>query len=82
MVVVVVVVVVVVLVGAVVVVGVVVVMVAVTVLVTDAGVGRPWASWMMPKMISPIRTAINTPQPANARGLRHPGVGSGGGCWP
>lgn len=71
-------------VGRVVVVGTVVVVVGevvvtVTVVVTDAGVGRPWASWMMPYTISAMRAAISTPQPANASGLRHPGVG-GVGC--
>ncbi|MDT5174502.1 MAG: hypothetical protein QOG37_1753 [Mycobacterium sp.] len=33
-------------------------------------------------MISPMRTAINTPHPTNARGFRQPGVGWGGGSWP
>ncbi len=67
-------------VGAVVVVGGVVV---VTVVVTDAGVGRPCASWMMPYTISAMRAAISTPHPTNASGLRHPGVGGvGWGCCP
>lgn len=59
-------------VGAVVVVGGMVVVV--TVVVTDAGVGRPRASWMMPYTITAMRAAISTPQPTNASGLRHPGM--------
>ncbi|VAZ71164.1 hypothetical protein LAUMK4_00328 [Mycobacterium persicum] len=59
-------------VGAVVVVGGMVVVV--TVVVTDAGVGRPCASWMMPYTITAMRAAISTPQPTNASGLRHPGM--------
>ncbi len=38
--------------------------------------GAPWASWMMPQTISAIRMAIRVPQPANAMGLRQPGIGS------
>ncbi|WP_075546369.1 hypothetical protein [Mycobacterium persicum] len=48
--------------------------VVVTVVVTDAGVGRPCASWMMPYTITAMRAAISTPQPTNASGLRHPGM--------
>jgi hypothetical protein len=53
----------------------------VVVVVTGAGGGGPWASWMMPQMISATRTAISTPHPTSAIGLRHPGMGSSGsGC--
>lgn len=55
-----------------------VVVVVVVVVVTGAGAGGPWTSWMMPQMISPTRTAIRTPHPTNAIGLRHPGIGSSG----
>lgn len=45
--------------------------------------GAPCASWMMPQMISAIRTTISTPHPAIAIGLRQPGIGScGSGCSP
>ncbi len=56
----------------------VVVVVVVVVVVAGACVGAPWASWMMPQMISPIRTAMRTPHPTNAIGLRQPGMGSCG----
>ena len=62
--------------GAAVVVGVVVVFGVVV--VTGAEAGGSWTSWMMPQMISPTRTAIRTPHPTNAIGLRHPGIGSSG----
>jgi hypothetical protein len=65
--------------GAAVVVG--VVAVVGVVVVTGAEAGGPWTSWMMPQMISPMRTAMRTPHPTNAIGLRHPGIGSfGSGC--
>ncbi|MDX6502142.1 MAG: hypothetical protein QOG23_5402, partial [Blastocatellia bacterium] len=38
--------------------------------------GAPWTSWMMPQMISAIRTAMRMPHPDNAIGLRQPGIGS------
>jgi hypothetical protein len=38
--------------------------------------GAPRASWIMPQTINAIRTAIRVAQPANAIGLRQPGIGS------
>jgi hypothetical protein len=67
-------------VGGVVAVGGVVVVVVAEVFVVGgvAGVGSgPCSSWMMPKMISPISTAMSTAHPTNAMGLRQPGTGSG-----
>jgi hypothetical protein len=55
-----------------------VVVVVVVLVVAGAGVGLPWASWMMPQMISPSRIAMRTPQPTNAIGVRQPGMGSSG----
>lgn len=38
--------------------------------------GAPRASWIMPQTINAIRIAIRVPQPANAIGVRQPGIGS------
>jgi hypothetical protein len=65
-------------VGVVVVVVVGVVVLVVGVVVIGAGGGGPWTSWTMPQMIRAMRTAIRTPHPTNAIGLRHPGMGSSG----
>jgi hypothetical protein len=40
--------------------------------------GAPGTSCTMPQMISPSRTAVSTPHPTNAIGLRQPGIGSSG----
>lgn len=58
---------------------VVVVLVVGVVVVAGVGVEFSLVSMMMPQMISPISTAMVTPQPTNAHGLRQPGMGSDSG---